>query len=111
MVLDSVGAEVAAQRFDPEGPGDPADLRVFGWAWYALGSALFLVGTDQADPARRPRLGDSDQGPFWRLSELARIVEEGDADQTRVQMARELLGGVMADLAADAGLGRGAGGA
>jgi len=101
---------LAAQRFDPEGDGDPADLRVFGWAWYAVGSALFLVGTDRADPVSRPRLGDSDQGPFWRLSDLARTLEEGDEDASRVHLARELIGGVMADLAADAGLGRESGG-
>lgn len=100
---------MAAEPFDPEGARDPADLRVFGWAWYTVGSAIFLVGTDRADPARRPQLRDSDQGPFWRVSELARIVEEGDEDPSRVHLARELLAGVMADLAADAGLGRGTG--
>lgn len=99
---------MAAEPFDPGGARDPADLRVFGWAWYTVGSAVFLVGSDRADPTQRPRLGDSDQGPYWRVSDLARVVEAGDADPSRVHLARELLGGVMADLAADAGLGRGA---
>lgn len=95
---------MAATRFDPEGTADPSELRVTGWAWYALDSMLFLVGTDSADPGRRPALGDGGPAPFWRVSHLARIVELGDVDPWRERMAQELLGAVMADLAADRGL-------
>ena len=96
---------MSASRFDPEGIGDPAELRVTGWAWYAIESALFLVGTDAADPDRRPVLQDSAPAPFWRISDLARVVELGDDDPWRERVARELLGAVVADLAADPGLG------
>jgi hypothetical protein len=98
---------MTASRFDPEGLGDPAGLRVTGWAWYLLESALFLVGADDADPDRRPILQDSGPAPFWRVSDLARIVELGDDDPWRVRVARELLGAVVADLAADPGFGGG----
>lgn len=101
---------VAAERFDPDGTADPADLRVLGWAWYTVGTAVFLVGTDEADPARQPGLGDSRPGPFWRISDIARIVEHGDDDPVRVNLARELMAGVMADVAKDGGIGKSWGG-
>jgi hypothetical protein len=95
---------VTAERFDPEG-GDPATLRVTGWAWYRIDSMLFLVATDSADPADCPGLEGDSPPVFWRLSELARTAEEGDADPWREQMARALLRAVAIDLAADPGLG------
>jgi hypothetical protein len=65
---------------------------------------LFLVGSDDADEARRPALSDgSTPPPFWRLSELAHVVEHGDSDPWRERVAHELLVGVMNDLAADGG--------
>lgn len=94
-----------ASRFDPEGIEGPAGLRLTGWAWYAVESALFLVGTDDANPDRRPALQDSGPAPFWRVSDLARIVELGDDDPWRERVAREILGAVVADLAADPGFG------
>jgi len=94
---------MAATRFDPEDMG-PETLRVTGWSWYQLDSMLFLVGTDEADLARRPAFMDGTLPPFYRVSDLARIVEQGDPDPARVQLARELMAGVMADLAADRGL-------
>ena len=57
-----------------------------------------------ADAEGRPTLEDSDPTPFWRLSEIAQVVEHGDDDPWRLQVARELLAGVMADLAADPGV-------
>lgn len=95
---------MSAERFDPEGSADPAELRVTGWAWYQLDSMLFLVGADAADPARRPAFMGGTPPPFWRISELARMVELGEDDPWRQHMARELLAAVIADLAADAGL-------
>ena len=94
---------MAATRFDPEGMG-PETLRVTGWSWYQLDSMLFLVATDVADLERRPAFMDGTAPPFYRLSELVRIVEEGDADPWRERMARELVAGVMADVAADRGI-------
>jgi len=94
---------MAATRFDPEGMG-PETLRVTGWSWYQVDSMLFLVGTDEADVARQPIFEGGTAPPFYRLSELARILEEGDADPWRVRLARELVGGVMADLAEDRGI-------
>lgn len=91
-----------ARRFDPDEMG-PAMLRVTGWAWYEVDSALFLVGTDVADPDRRPALMGGSPPPFWRVSELARTVEHGDPDPWREHIARELLTAVLADLAADRG--------
>jgi len=93
---------VPAKRFDPEDMG-PATLRVTGWAWYELESTLFLIGTDTADINRRPTAPDSSAAPFWRISELARTVEEGDPDPWRERIARELLAAVLADLAEDRG--------
>src|SRR5437762_8392303 len=85
--------EVAAERFDPEGLLGPAALRVTGWAWYRVDQMLFLVGADKADPDRRPALMDgSTPPPFWRLSELAQVVEHGDPDPWRERVAHELLG-------------------
>jgi hypothetical protein len=94
---------VAAERFDPEGALGPAALRVTGWAWYRVGSMLILVGSDKADEGQRPALMDGTPPPFWRLSELARVVEHGDADPWRERVAHELLVAVMNDLAADGG--------
>jgi hypothetical protein len=94
---------MAATRFDPEDMG-PETLRVTGWSWYQLDSMLFLVGTDDADVDRRPSFMDGTPAPFYRVSDLARIMEQGDPDPGRVQLARELMAGVMADLAADRGL-------
>ena len=94
---------MAAVRFDPQDVG-PKGLREQGWAWYTIESAMFLVGTDSADPELRPTLEDSDPTPFWRLSEIAQVVEHGDDDPWRVRVARELLAGVMSDLAADPGV-------
>ncbi|MPZ13417.1 MAG: hypothetical protein GEU73_03165 [Chloroflexi bacterium] len=92
-----------AERFDPGGTSGPDGLRVNGWAWYSVGSMLFLVGTETANPRQRPALMDGTPPPFWRVSELARIVEDGDPDPWRVQVARRLLSAVVADLAADPG--------
>jgi hypothetical protein len=94
---------VAATRFDPEGMG-PEMLRVTGWSWYQVDTMLFLVGTDSADIERRPAFMDGTVPPFYRLSELVRIVEDGDPDPWRLQLARELVGGVMADLVEDRGI-------
>jgi len=94
---------MAASRFDPEGMG-PETLRVTGWSWYQVDSMLFLVGTDDADVDRQPVFEGGTATPYYRLSELARIIEEGDGDPWRVRLARELLGGVMADLADDRGI-------
>lgn len=94
---------MAATRFDPEDMG-PETLRVTGWSWYQLDSMLFLIGTDSAQLDRRPAFMDGTAPPFYRLSELARIVEDGDDDPWRVHMARELVAGVMADLAEDRGI-------
>src|SRR5204862_1041121 len=55
---------------------------------------LFLVGTDQADPARQPIFEGGTPPPYYRVSELGRIVEEGDSDDPwRLRLARELLAG------------------
>jgi hypothetical protein len=94
---------VAAERFDPEDMLGPAALRVTGWAWYKLGEMLFLVGSDTADEDRRPALMGGTPPPFWRLSELARVVEHGDSDPWRERVAHELLAAVMKDLMADGG--------
>jgi len=84
----------------------PETLRVTGWSWYQVDTMLFLVGTDQADPARQPIFEGGTPPPYYRVSELGRIVEEGDSDDPwRLRLARELLAGVMADLAEDRGLG------
>lgn len=94
---------MGATRFDPEGMG-PETLRVTGWSWYQVDTMLFLVGTDGADLDRRPAFMDGTAPPFYRLSELVRIVEEGDPDPWRARLARELVAGVMADLAEDRGI-------
>ena len=94
---------MAATRFDPEGMG-PETLRVTGWSWYQVDSMLFLVGTDEAELDRRPVFMGGTPAPFYRLSELVRIIEEGDADPWRLRLARELVAGVMADLAEDRGI-------
>ncbi len=94
---------MAATRFDPEGMG-PETLRVTGWSWYSVDSMLFLVGTDGADVERQPVFEGGTAAPFYRLSELVRIVEEGDSDPWRARLARELVAGVMADLAEDRGI-------
>ena len=94
---------MAATRFDPEGMG-PETLRVTGWGWYQVESMLFLVGTDEADVARQPIFEGGTTVPFYRLSELVRIVEVGDDDPWRLRLARELVAGVMADLAEDRGI-------
>jgi hypothetical protein len=90
---------MAAKRFDPEEIG-PARLRDTGWSWYEVGMALILVGSDGADESIRPALGDGSPPPFWRVSELARVVEQGSPDPWMEAMARELMAGVLADLAA-----------
>ena len=94
---------MGATRFDPEGMG-PEMLRVTGWSWYQVDTMLFLVGTDGADIARRPAFMDGTAPPFYRLSELRQIVEDGDPDPWRERLARELMAGVMADLAEDRGI-------
>ncbi len=94
---------MAATRFDPEDMG-PETLRVTGGRWYRRDSMLFLVGPDGADVDRRPAFMDGTAPPFYLLSELVRIVEEGDPDPWRVHLARELVAGVMADLAEDRGI-------
>jgi len=65
---------------------------------------LFLVGTDDAEVDRQPVFEGGTPSPYYRLSELARIIEEGDGDPWQVRLARELLTGVMADLAEDRGI-------
>ena len=94
---------MAATRFDPEGMG-PETLRVTGWSWYQVESMLFLVGTDDAEVDRQPVFEGGTPSPCYRLSELARIIEDGDGDPWQVRLARELLAGVMADLAEDRGI-------
>ena len=94
---------MGATRFDPEGMG-PEMLRVTGWSWYQVDTMLFLVGTDGADLARRPAFMDGTVPPFYRISELRQIVEDGDPDPWRERLARELMAGVMADLAEDRGI-------
>jgi hypothetical protein len=91
---------MAAKRFDPEEIG-PSRLRMTGWAWYEVGTLLILVGTDAADQASRPSLADGSPPPFWRVSELARTVENGSPDPWMEAMARELMSAILADLAAD----------
>jgi hypothetical protein len=94
---------MAATRFDPEGMG-PETLRVTGWSWYQVETMLFLVGTDDADPDRQPVFEGGTAAPFYRLSELVRIVEEGDSAPWRLRLARELVSAVMADVAEDRGI-------
>lgn len=94
---------MAASRFDPEGMAIPCGLLATGWAWYLLDTMLMLVGTENADPATRPALMDGTPPPFWRLSDLARIVELGDQDPWTTQVARELLAAVAGDLVATPG--------
>lgn len=89
---------------DIEDSVGPESLRATGWAWYRLETMLFLVGTETADPARRPVPMDGTAPPFFRISELAKTVELGDPDPWRERVARELLTAVMADLAADPGI-------
>ena len=97
---------MTATRFDPEDTLGAAALRVTGWAWYRLDdSMLFLVGTDSADIRNRPAFMNGTPPPFWRLSDLANVVENGDEDPWRVQVARQLLRAVVVDLAEDSGFG------
>ena len=91
---------MAAKGFDPDQIG-PSRLRLTGWAWYEVGTMLVLVGTDTADEASRPPLMDGSPPPFWRVSDLARTVEQGSPDPWFEAFARELMAGILADLAAD----------
>jgi len=92
-----------AERLDADDALGPESLRVTGWAWYRVDTMVVLVGTDTADPDRRPVPMDGTPPPYWRISELAHMVEVGDSDPWREHMARELLFAVAADLAADPG--------